>query len=143
MAVTAATGCKKAKKDEPTTKTTEPAPRPASEPPRPVVVERIPGYGKFHGAVAVDDTGGWGYAYDQPTEAAARAKATEKCPRCAVRMIWRQGCGAIAQSDAKKQITGTGHGATRASAEAIARSQCIANGGGACSIAAWACNSAS
>ena len=58
-----------------------------------------------HAAIAYDEnTGGWGYSFNQLTEGLAKDAATKKCPTCTVRLAWNQGCGALAQSTTKKNI---------------------------------------
>lgn len=95
-----------------------------------------------HAAIAFDEnTGGWGYSFDQLTEELARQAATSKCGSCTVRLSWNQGCGALAQSSTKKNIMSAATGSNRPAAESAARADCVAKGGGTCNIAVWACNS--
>ena len=75
-----------------------------------------------HAAIAYDEkTGGWGYSYDHLTEDLAKKAATEKCSTCTVKLTWNQGCGALAQSESKKEIMTTATGATRPAAEGAAK----------------------
>lgn len=94
-----------------------------------------------HAAIAFDEKGGWGYSFDQLTEDLAKKKATEKCPTCAVKLTWNQGCGALAQSESKKDVLTTGLGTTRTLAEGAAKTDCVAKGGGTCKVLIYACNS--
>ncbi|MBI5531644.1 MAG: DUF4189 domain-containing protein [Deltaproteobacteria bacterium] len=95
-----------------------------------------------HAAIAFDEkTGGWGYSYDQLTEDLAKQAATAKCPTCTVRLSWNQGCGALAQSAAKKDVMTAATGTTRLAAEGAAKAECLSKGGGTCNIVVWACNS--
>jgi hypothetical protein len=95
-----------------------------------------------HAAIAYDEnTGGWGYSYDQLTEDLAKKAATSKCPTCTVRLSWNQGCGALAQSASKKNIMTAATGSTRLAAEGSAKADCVSKGGGSCNVVVWACNS--
>jgi hypothetical protein len=95
-----------------------------------------------HAAIAYDEkTGGWGYSYDQLTEDIAKKEATKKCKTCTVRMSWNQGCGALAQSKEKPEIMTTAQGKTRTAAEGAAKEECKSQGGGACKVLVYACNS--
>ncbi|MCC6647442.1 MAG: DUF4189 domain-containing protein [Polyangiaceae bacterium] len=95
-----------------------------------------------HAAIAYDEkTGGWGYSYDQLTEDLAKSAATSKCGTCTVRLSWNQGCGALAQSETKRDIMTTATGATRLAAEGAARAACVGAGGGNCKILVFSCNS--
>jgi len=95
-----------------------------------------------HAAIAYDEnTGGWGYSFDQLTAELAKQAATAKCPTCTVRLSWNQGCGALAQSTTKKNVMTAATGTTRTAAEGAAKAECVAKGAGACNIAVWACNS--
>ena len=95
-----------------------------------------------HAAIAYDEkTGGWGYSYDQITEDIAKKEATVKCPHCTVRLSWNQGCGALAQSESKKEVMTTGLGSNRPAAESAAKTECTSKGGGTCKVLVYACNS--
>jgi hypothetical protein len=96
-----------------------------------------------HAAIAFDEkTGGWGYSHDHLTPDLAKKAATEKCSSCTVRVTWNQGCGALAQSESKKEVMTTGLGSNQPAAESAARKECAAAGGGdKCKILVWACNS--
>lgn len=96
-----------------------------------------------HAAIAFDEkNGGWGYSFDQLTEELAKKAATEKCPSCTVRLTWNQGCGALAQSEKKRDVMTTATGSTRAAAEGEAKTSCMsAAGGGICKVLIYACNS--
>lgn len=95
-----------------------------------------------HAAIAYDEkTGGWGYSHDQLTEEIAKKAATEKCSTCTVRATWNQGCGALAQSESKKEIMTTGLGSNRTAAEGAAKADCVAKGGGTCKVLVYSCNS--
>lgn len=95
-----------------------------------------------HGAVAFDEeTGGWGYSFNQLTEKDAKKKATEKCDTCEVHLTWQKGCGALAQSKKDKKVMSAKTGSSRKSAEAAAKASCLGMGAGPCKVAVWACNS--
>lgn len=95
-----------------------------------------------HAAIAYDEkTGGWGYSYDHLTPELAKKAATEKCPTCTVRLTWNQGCGALAQSESKKEIMTTALGSNRPAAESAAKKECVDKGGGTCKVLVYACNS--
>ena len=95
-----------------------------------------------HAAIAYDEkTGGWGYSYDKLTEDLAQTAATEKCPKCTVRLTWNQGCGALAQSTTKQEVMTTALGTTRPAAEGAAKAECVSQGGGTCKVLVYACNS--
>lgn len=95
-----------------------------------------------HAAIAYhEDTGGWGYSFDQLTEDLAKKKATEKCPACTVRLTWNQGCGALAQSTTNNKLMSAATGFNRPAAESAAREDCQSKGGGTCKVVVWACNS--
>jgi hypothetical protein len=66
-----------------------------------------------HAAIAYhEETGGWGYSFDQLTEDLAKKKATEKCPACTVKLTWNQGCGALAQSTTNSKLMSAATGST-------------------------------
>ncbi len=96
-----------------------------------------------HAAIAFDEkTGGWGYSFDQLTEDLAKKASTEKCPHCTVRLTWNQGCGALAQSENKRDVMTTATASTRAGAEGAAKTDCMSKaGGGICKVLVYACNS--
>ena len=95
-----------------------------------------------HAAIAYDEkTGGWGYSYDHLTPDLAKKAATEKCSTCTVKLAWNQGCGALAQSETKKEIMTTGQGDSKLNAETAAKKVCTDNGGEKCKILVYACNS--
>lgn len=95
-----------------------------------------------HAAIAYDEnTGGWGYSFDQLTADLAKQAATSKCPTCTVRLTWNQGCGALAQSTTKKNLMTAATGTTRTAAEGAAKVDCVSKGGGTCNVVVWACNS--
>ena len=95
-----------------------------------------------HAAIAFDEnTGGWGYSFDQLTEDLAKKAATSKCSTCTVRLSWNQGCGALAQSATKKNVMTAATGSNRPAAEGAARADCLSKGGGTCNVVVWACNS--
>jgi hypothetical protein len=95
-----------------------------------------------HAAIAYDEkTGGWGYSHDHLTPELAEKAATEKCPKCTVRLTWNQGCGALAQSESKKEIMTTAQGSNRAAAESAAKKECADKGGDKCKVLVYACNS--
>lgn len=95
-----------------------------------------------HAAIAYnEETGGWGYSFDQLTEDLAKKKATEKCPTCTVKLTWNQGCGALAQSTTNNKIMAAATGPLRPAAEATAKANCQSQGGGTCKVVVWACNS--
>lgn len=95
-----------------------------------------------HAAVAIDeDTGGWGYSYNQLTADAAEKEATKKCSTCKVQLTWEKGCGALAQSKKDKKVMSAKTGSTRKAAETAAKTSCLGMGAGPCKVAVWACNS--
>jgi hypothetical protein len=96
-----------------------------------------------HAAIAYDEkTGGWGYSYDHLTPDLAKKAATEKCSTCTVKLTWNQGCGALAQSETKKEIMTTALGDTKLTAETAAKKACTDGGGGdKCKVLVYACNS--
>ncbi len=95
-----------------------------------------------HAAVAFDEeTGGWGYSYNQVTAKAAKKEATKKCSTCEVHLTWNKGCGALAQSKKDKKVMSAKTGSTRAAAESAAKASCLGMGAGPCKVAVWACNS--
>ena len=94
-----------------------------------------------HGAIAFDEeTGGWGYSYNQLTEEMAKAAATKKCSTCTVRLTWQKGCGALAQSESDKTVMSAKTGSTRGSAEGLAKANCLSKGAGPCKVVVWSCN---
>jgi hypothetical protein len=95
-----------------------------------------------HAAVAFDEeTGGWGYSYNQVTAEAAKKEATKKCSTCKVTLTWNKGCGALAQSKKDKKVMSAKTGSTRAAAEGAAKASCLGMGAGPCKVVVWACNS--
>ena len=95
-----------------------------------------------HGAVAFDEeTGGWGYSFNQLTAEAAKKKATKKGSSCEVHWSWKKGCGALAQAKKDKKVMSAKTGGTRATAEGAAKASCLGMGAGPCKVAVWACNS--
>jgi radical SAM protein with 4Fe4S-binding SPASM domain len=103
--------------------------------------KEVTGKAKY-GAIAFDeDKGGWGYSYNQPTEATASEKATEKCSSCKVHLTWEGGCAALAQSETDKKVMSAKTGGTQAAAEGAAKASCLAKKAGACKVVVWACNS--
>ncbi|GMV14476.1 MAG: hypothetical protein AMXMBFR56_27000 [Polyangiaceae bacterium] len=95
-----------------------------------------------HAAIAYDEkTGGWGYSHDHLTAELAKKAATAKCSTCTVRLTWNQGCGALAQSESKKEIMTTAQGSNRPAAESAAKKECVDKGGGTCKVLVYACNS--
>jgi erythromycin esterase-like protein len=95
-----------------------------------------------HGAIAFDeDKGGWGYSFDQASEAAAEKAATEKCSTCTVRLKWEEGCGALAQAEKDKKVMSAKTGSTRTAAEGAAKASCLSAEAGPCKVVVWACNS--
>ncbi len=95
-----------------------------------------------HAAIAYDEkTGGWGYSHDHLSAELAKKAATAKCSTCTVRLTWNQGCGALAQSESKKEIMTTAQGSNRPAAESAAKKECVDKGGGTCKVLVYACNS--
>ncbi len=95
-----------------------------------------------HAAVAYDEeTGGWGYSYNQLTAKAAEKEATKKCKTCTVHLTWNKGCGALAQSKEDKKVLVAETGISRGIAEMAAKKACKEKGKGDCKVVVWACNS--
>ena len=94
-----------------------------------------------HGAIAFDeDTGGWGYSYNQASEEKAKTEATKKCSTCTVRLTWQKGCGALAQAESDKKVMSARTGGTRMAAEGLAKANCLSKGAGPCKVVVWSCN---
>lgn len=94
-----------------------------------------------HGAIAFDeDTGGWGYSYNQATEERAKTEATKNCSPCTVQLAWQKGCGALAQAESDKKVMGAKTGSTRLAAEGAAKANCLSKGAGPCKVVVWSCN---
>jgi len=95
-----------------------------------------------HAAVAYDeDTGSWGYSYNQLTAKAAEKEATKKCDTCKVHLTWNKGCGALAQSKDDKKVLVAETGISRGLAEMAAKKACKEMDKGDCKVVVWACNS--
>ena len=95
-----------------------------------------------HAAVAFDEeTGGWGYSYNQVTAEVAKKEATKKCKTCKVQLTWNKGCGALAQSKKDKKVMSAKTGSTRTAAEGAAKTSCLGMDAGPCKVVVWACNS--
>ncbi|MFE1259944.1 DUF4189 domain-containing protein [Streptomyces albogriseolus] len=95
-------------------------PAPAPEPPPPPPPPRP----DYYGAIAVNQDGGHGRAWDHPSRAAAEAAALRSCNRtdCRVLTVFVNGCGAVAYNPATNYYHG-GDGASEGEAtrDAIAR----------------------
>ena len=103
--------------------------------------------GESYGAVAYDqDSGKYGAAWNQPTQATAFQSALKQCasPQCRVHVVEPKGCGALALSDKDKE----GHiywgGADRetldkAKQDAVAHCRTHTKGGG-CTVRISGCN---
>jgi len=100
-----------------------------------IVSTRAASAADMYGAIATNDDGFWGYAYNYQSEAQAEAVALKKCGKsdCVVRVWFANACGAVAQND---KVIGWGWGDSRAEAEAQAITGC---GTGDCKIVTWAC----
>lgn len=95
-----------------------------------------------HGAVAFDEnTGGWGYSFNQITAEVAAKEATKKCKTCKVHLTWKSGCGALAQSNKDAKVMSAKTGSTETAAKAAAKTSCLGMGAGPCKVVVWACNS--
>lgn len=95
-----------------------------------------------HAAIAFDEeTGGWGYSFNQVTAEAAKKEATKKCSTCKVNLTWNKGCGALAQSKKDKNVMAAKTGGTRGAAEGAAKASCLGMDAGPCEVVVWACNS--
>jgi hypothetical protein len=89
----------------------------------------------MYGAIATNESGEWGYAYNYTTQAQAEAEALKQCGKsdCEVRVWFANACGAVAEN---AEIIGWGWGESREEAEAKAITAC---GRGNCTITTWAC----
>ncbi|MFJ4653172.1 DUF4189 domain-containing protein [Nocardia sp. NPDC088792] len=83
--------------------------------------------GKYYGSIAysyrVEDLGGWGVAWNYPSQGSADADAVGKCggpSDCKVVVSWTDGCASLAQANDTHLMTGVGVGATAADAEQAA-----------------------
>jgi uncharacterized protein DUF4189 len=100
-----------------------------------------------YGAVAYDqDSGKYGAAWNQPTQAEAFQSALQQCasPQCRVHPVEPKGCGALALSDKGKEGHTYWGGADRetldaAKHDAVAHCQTHTNGGG-CTVRISGCN---
>ncbi len=91
------------------------------------------------GAIAVSDSGAYGYSHDFPTRAQAESFALRECGDGdrEVEVWYRNACGAVAMDD---EYVGSSWADTRVEAEAEAIAD---RGTGACEVLAWACTSRS
>lgn len=92
----------------------------------------------YYGAIAFSNsTGAWGTAYDYGSRASAEQAALNRCqePGCAVRVWFRNACGALASNS--KHDYGWGWAVDLGQAQNIALRECSTYGG--CSITTWAC----
>jgi hypothetical protein len=96
-----------------------------------------------YGAVAYDqDSGKYGAAWNQPTQAAAFQSALQQCasPQCRVHPVEPKGCGALALSDKDKAWGGADRETLDAAKhDAVAHCQTHTKGGG-CTVRISGCN---
>ena len=89
------------------------------------------------GAIAISDqTGRYGYSYNQQNQHAAESRALRKCgvPDCAIEVTVQNACGAVAGGGG---YIGAAYADTRAEAEEDALDAC---GNSECDILAWNCS---
>jgi Domain of unknown function (DUF4189) len=94
------------------------------------------------GAFAVGACGAYGYAFDYPRVAAARAAAAHKCSgTCKIVGEIRRGCAALAV-DAKRPCGSFGWAIDShlGAAENVSLHRCHQFGGHDCMVRAWACD---
>lgn len=117
-------------------------PSPVWQPQVPKQEEPAPSghYRDTWGAIAMDEVmGAVGTSVNMDSEAEAGAAAVRRCVRpgargCAVRITYRNACGALAWSDNPGHAGGLGSARGLAYAESLARQECLNNGGGSCKI---------
>ncbi|MFE3193424.1 DUF4189 domain-containing protein [Nocardia sp. NPDC059240] len=83
--------------------------------------------GKYYGSIAyahkVEDIGGWGVAWNYPSQDSADRDAVNKCGGsvdCRVEVRWTDGCASLAQANDTRLMIATGVGSTVADAEQAA-----------------------
>jgi len=92
-----------------------------------------------YGAIAYSSsTGRYGYSYDWGSRAEAEDYARSQCGRsdCAVKVWFKNACGALAVG--RRGALGWGWAGSRGQAEGRALSECQARASG-CNIRSWAC----
>jgi hypothetical protein len=92
-----------------------------------------------YGAIAYSkNTGAWGTSYNFSTRSAAESHALRRCGRgdCRIIVWFKNACGALAVGD--NGAFGWGWAGSRATAEAIALTECSARARG-CHVRCWAC----
>lgn len=104
---------------------------------------------RLFAALSVEnETGTFGFAFDQPSEALARARARQECESrggagCSDKLVLRGPACIAYHSNPGSSAFGWGYSKDQGAAQSRAAQECSERNGGTCNSDAWSCNTRS